>query len=87
MGKLGHPKKELTGEDKKKQEQEYRKHGYHPKSLNLKHEVGFVAGDLSEKKVVDAACGSGHTACITAEGEVFTWGNGKNGALGHGNWD
>ena len=67
---------------------DYRKHGYHPKSLpNLKNEVGFVAGDVSDKQVVDVACGQHHTACITSSGEVFTWGNGKSGALGHGDWE
>lgn len=24
---------------------------------------------------------------MTADGEVYTWGFGKNGALGHGNWE
>jgi len=53
----------------------------------LKHEVGFVAGEVGDQQVVDVACGQQHTACITKDGEVYTWGNGKNGALGHGNWD
>lgn len=67
---------------------DYRKHGYHPKSLpNLKNEVGFVSGEVADKAVVDVACGQHHTACITSNGEVYTWGNGKSGALGHGGWD
>lgn len=66
LGKLGHQKKELTDEEKKSQYLDYRKHGYHPKSLpNLKNEVGFVAGEISDKQVVDVACGQHHTACIT----------------------
>ena len=24
---------------------------------------------------------------MTEDGDVYTWGNGKSGALGHGNWD
>lgn len=31
-----------------------------------------------------SACGF-HTGCITKDGEVFTWGEGKFGRLGHGN--
>lgn len=30
------------------------------------------------------ACGSGHTCVLTQDGEVFTWGRGDDGRLGHG---
>lgn len=30
------------------------------------------------------ACGSGHTVVLSTEGEVFTWGRGDDGRLGHG---
>lgn len=31
------------------------------------------------------ACGSYHTAAISEDGELFTWGGGMYGKLGHGN--
>lgn len=39
---------------------------------------------LSGIGVVDVACGSAHSACITAAGNVMTWGKGRYGRLGHG---
>lgn len=30
------------------------------------------------------ACGSGHTVVLTREGDVYTWGRGDDGRLGHG---
>lgn len=30
------------------------------------------------------ACGSGHTVVLTTDGEIFTWGRGDDGRLGHG---
>lgn len=86
-GKLGHPKKEQTEEDKKKNAQLYRKRGYTPRNYAEKNEIAFVGGDLESKKVVQVACGFQHTACVTEDGEVYTWGFGKNGALGHGDWN
>eukprot|EP00536_Pseudo-nitzschia_multiseries_P017830 jgi/Psemu1/264537/estExt_Genewise1Plus.C_18540006 len=39
---------------------------------------------LAEKRIVQlSACGF-HTGCLTADGELFTWGEGKFGRLGHG---
>ena len=35
-------------------------------------------------KVVFIACGSGHSACIDNEGNLYTWGLGEFGRLGHG---
>lgn len=29
-------------------------------------------------------CGCAHSAAITSYGELYTWGRGKNGWLGHG---
>lgn len=49
-------------------------HQYTPKLLER----------LAGKRVVQlSACGF-HTGCLTAEGELFTWGEGKFGRLGHG---
>ncbi|GBG27678.1 RCC1 and BTB domain-containing protein 2 [Hondaea fermentalgiana] len=39
---------------------------------------------LSEKKVSSVVCGSGHTVVLSRDGEVFTWGRGDDGRLGHG---
>ena len=39
---------------------------------------------LSGKKVVHIASGSMHSAAVTDEGEVYTWGKGSYGRLGHG---
>ena len=39
---------------------------------------------LRNKKVRDIACGSSHSAAITSSGELFTWGCGEYGRLGHG---
>lgn len=50
-------------------------HQYTPKLLEKFNDETIV--QLS-------ACGF-HTGCITKDGEVFTWGEGKFGRLGHGN--
>ena len=34
-------------------------------------------------KVVDFSCGEDHSAILTDQGEVFTWGYGNDGQLGH----
>lgn len=36
-------------------------------------------------KVVQATCGSYHTAAVTEDGHLYTWGGGMYGKLGHGN--
>ncbi|XP_068720941.1 E3 ubiquitin-protein ligase HERC2-like [Montipora capricornis] len=40
---------------------------------------------LAGKQVVQIACGSSHSAAVTSEGELYTWGRGTYGRLGHGN--
>ncbi|KAF7995498.1 hypothetical protein HCN44_006605 [Aphidius gifuensis] len=42
---------------------------------------------LNKKSVVFIACGSTYSACLTASGELYTWGRGIYGRLGHGNCD
>lgn len=36
-----------------------------------------------KSKVVDIACGEEHSALLTADGNVFTWGYGNDGQLGN----
>jgi len=40
--------------------------------------------ELAGQQVVGVDCGSFHTACVTAAGEMYTWGHGGEGRLGHG---
>ena len=42
---------------------------------------------LRGKKVVDAACGSSHSACILDDGSLYTWGKGRYGRLGHNDFE
>jgi len=49
-----------------------------------------VEGSLAGKRVVQIAAGVTHTAVSTSDGEVFTFGSGVRGKLGHGRveeWD
>lgn len=40
---------------------------------------------LAGQVVVQVTCGSYHTAAVTGSGDLFTWGGGMYGKLGHGN--
>ncbi|KAL5229142.1 hypothetical protein ABZP36_017407 [Zizania latifolia] len=40
--------------------------------------------EIMGEHVVQVACGSYHVAVLTIKSEVFTWGKGANGRLGHG---
>eukprot|EP00736_Rhodelphis_marinus_P011569 Rmarinus@m.5200 len=43
-----------------------------------------VTGPLESLRVAIVSCGRYHSAALTEDGEVYTWGGGKNGRLGHG---
>ncbi|KAJ4772456.1 Regulator of chromosome condensation (RCC1) family with FYVE zinc finger domain-containing protein [Rhynchospora pubera] len=44
----------------------------------------MVEDRLSLETAWEVACGAYHVAVLTASGEVYTWGKGANGRLGHG---
>ncbi|CAI0396075.1 unnamed protein product [Linum tenue] len=44
----------------------------------------LVEDNLSGECVEEIACGSYHVAVLTSKNEVYTWGKGANGRLGHG---
>ncbi|KAJ6670968.1 INACTIVE PHOSPHOLIPASE C-LIKE PROTEIN 2 [Salix viminalis] len=46
-----------------------------------------VEGKLSKSFVEEIACGAYHVAVLTSKTEVYTWGKGANGRLGHGDTD
>ncbi|EXB43469.1 putative E3 ubiquitin-protein ligase HERC1 [Morus notabilis] len=46
-----------------------------------------VKGKIAETFVEEIACGSYHVAVLTSKTEVYTWGKGSNGQLGHGDND
>lgn len=46
--------------------------------------IGTFNGKQAGKHVVHIACGSTYSAAITADGELYTWGRGNYGRLGHG---
>ncbi|XP_031736804.1 PH, RCC1 and FYVE domains-containing protein 1-like isoform X3 [Cucumis sativus] len=43
-----------------------------------------VEGEIANSFVEEVACGSYHVAVLTSKNEVYTWGKGLNGQLGHG---
>ncbi|XP_011004007.1 PREDICTED: uncharacterized protein LOC105110613 [Populus euphratica] len=46
-----------------------------------------VEGKVSKSFVEEIACGAYHVAVLTSKTEVYTWGKGANGRLGHGDTD
>ncbi|XP_051141598.1 PH, RCC1 and FYVE domains-containing protein 1-like [Andrographis paniculata] len=46
-----------------------------------------VEGKLGKNFVEEIACGAYHVAVLTSRTEVYTWGKGANGRLGHGDTD
>ncbi|RDX61814.1 PH, RCC1 and FYVE domains-containing protein 1, partial [Mucuna pruriens] len=46
-----------------------------------------VEDKIADSFVEDIACGSYHVAVLTSKAEIYTWGKGLNGQLGHGDND
>ncbi|XP_057415182.1 PH, RCC1 and FYVE domains-containing protein 1 isoform X3 [Lotus japonicus] len=46
-----------------------------------------VEDKIADSFIEDIACGSYHVAVLTSKAEVYTWGKGLNGQLGHGDND
>ncbi|GMH01708.1 hypothetical protein Nepgr_003547 [Nepenthes gracilis] len=46
-----------------------------------------IEGKIAGSFIEDIACGSHHVAVLTSKSEVYTWGMGTNGQLGHGDND
>ncbi|XP_072984660.1 PH, RCC1 and FYVE domains-containing protein 1 [Typha latifolia] len=46
-----------------------------------------VEGKLLKNFVEEISCGAYHVAVLTSRSEVYTWGKGANGRLGHGDTD
>ena len=46
-----------------------------------------VVRTLLDEVVIAASCGNSHTAALTDDGTLFTWGKGSDGQLGHGGRD
>ena len=44
----------------------------------------LILPDLSSKGIISVSAGLYFKACVTKAGEVFTWGEGSTGKLGHG---
>ena len=51
----------------------------------IKKNIPCLVHDLQDYFVTQISCGWYHTAAVTEEGRLFTWGRGKLGVLGHGN--
>jgi alpha-tubulin suppressor-like RCC1 family protein len=43
-----------------------------------------ILEDLSSKSVISVSANYESTACVTKNGEVYSWGAGRFGKLGHG---
>lgn len=76
-GQLGHVKTEEAKTSKY----------YKPPSLKGGEAPYLVGGELETRRVIDMSCGSRFTAAVTEEGELYTWGMGRDYILGHGNRD
>ena len=84
FGKLGHTPKEKTSDEIKAEKERYKKAGYNPGTAQLVGAIDVVGGELTDKKVKQVQCGCQHTVVVTEDGDVYAWGRGRSGALGHG---
>jgi len=76
--KLGHPPRIQTEQERADELARYKRAGYKPGSLDRsKPAAGFVEGAIKGKRVVSVACGDKHTVCVTDDGLVYSWGDGR----------
>ena len=52
--------------------------------LSSSSDVPRIIHGLYGKSITHISCGSQYSAAVTSEGELYTWGSGINGRLGHG---
>ena len=52
-------------------------------AASLESKVPKAIPALSAYRVVQVACGAQHSAAVTSSGDLFTWGRGTEGQLGH----
>ncbi|XP_010503375.1 PREDICTED: uncharacterized protein LOC104780573 isoform X2 [Camelina sativa] len=55
-----------------------------PSQDNAVRAPSCIEGGLGKSFVQEVACGFHHIAVLNAKAEVYTWGKGSNGQLGHG---
>ena len=60
---------------------------YSPTNIMNRAMIGYVNLGDESAKVKQVSCGYEHTVCILENGDLLSWGNNKNGQLGHGNQD
>ena len=44
----------------------------------------YMSAGLSQPRVVQVVCGKEHCMLLTEHGQVYSWGGGSRGQLGHG---
>ncbi|XP_015510519.2 E3 ubiquitin-protein ligase HERC2 [Neodiprion lecontei] len=54
---------------------------------NTSYDEPKVIDALTDKKITSLVCGSTYSAALSANGDLYTWGRGNYGRLGHGNCD
>uniref|UniRef100_K3WLR5 RCC1-like domain-containing protein n=1 Tax=Globisporangium ultimum (strain ATCC 200006 / CBS 805.95 / DAOM BR144) TaxID=431595 RepID=K3WLR5_GLOUD len=54
----------------------------HGKACSIR--APHVVKSLFHKRILHIACGARHSVAVAEDGDVFSWGDGKCGALGHG---
>ena len=52
---------------------------------SYKKNIPCLVYELQDFFITNISCGWYHTAAVSEEGKLFTWGRGKLGVLGHGN--
>ena len=49
--------------------------------------VEFESKSILEVRITEISAGMNHSAAVTSSGEMYTWGWGEFGRLGHGDED